>query len=93
MSWKAEKQMGQCSSEIILAGFLSFLRRSCALLHLAPKDVTVLGTCQANGVQMQSGTEQGDLNTLVSPGSPMLFPEVFSVQKGETLNEVPEVML
>lgn len=44
----------------------------CTLSHLVPKSFTVLHTSKVNGVWMQSGTEQGDLNTLVKKVSTLV---------------------
>ena len=68
-----------------LAGSLSFSIMSCTLVHLVPKDFTVLDTSKVNGVWTQSGTEQRDLNTPVSPESLLLFPELFNVRKRDGL--------
>lgn len=72
---------------------LSCLIVSHTLFHLVPKDSTLLHTNNVNGVWMQSGTEQGDLNTLASAEGLLLFLDCSVWERGVSLNEYPRLCL
>lgn len=79
-NWRGAEACQQCPSEAVqiwteihLASFFCSIK-SRNLFQLVPKDFRVLPTSKVNGVWMQSGTEQGHLNMLVSAEGFLLFP-------------------